>query len=369
MTTSAAAFCTAFLFCSTAFAQDQPRPTVGGYGEIHYNEPDGAPRGQIDFHRFVLFVGHSFTEKISFRSEIEIEHTKIEAGAADGGEVALEQAYLDFRLADAVGIRAGILLAPVGLVNLTHEPPAFNGVERPAVDRVIIPTTWREAGAGIYGTPAEGVQYQLYLTAGLNAQGFDAANGIRGGRQEGFESNPANPSLTGRVDFSPAAGLALGASFFAGNANAGTDSIGSAAVSLWSADVRYAAGPVALRGLVAVASIGDAALINRSTGGNVADRLFGYYLEGAYNLFPLIVPGSDIDLFLFLRYEKYNTQARTTGFTPLAQYDRIDIVLGMTLKPVYNVAVKTDYTWMRNALNSPSAPNSGQFNLGLGYYF
>lgn len=369
MTSSAAALCAAIVLCTTAYPQDQPRPTVGGYGEIHYNEPDGTPRGQIDFHRFVLFFGHSFTDRISFRSELELEHTKIEAGAAHGGEVALEQAYLDFRIGDAIGIRAGILLAPVGLVNLTHEPPAFNGVERPAVDRVIIPTTWREAGAGIYGTPAEGVQYQLYLTAGLNAQGFDAADGIRGGRQEGFESNPVNPSLTGRVDFSPAAGLALGASFFAGGANAGADSIGSAAVALWSADVRYTADQFALRGVVAVASIRDAALINGRFGGNVADRLFGYYLEGAYNVFPLIVPGSDMDLFVFLRYEKYNTQDRTTGFTPLAQYDRNDIVLGMTLKPIYNVAVKTDYTWMRNALNNPGARNTGQINLGLGYYF
>jgi hypothetical protein len=369
MTRCAAALFSAIILCTTAFPQDQPRPTVGGYGEIHYNEPDGTARGQLDFHRFVLFFGHSFTERISFRSELEIEHTKIEAGAADGGEIALEQAFLDFRISEAFGLRAGILLTPVGLVNLTHEPPTFNGVERPAVDRVIIPTTWREAGAGMYGSPAEGVQYQLYLTAGLRSAGFDAANGIRGGRQAGFESDPVNPSLTGRIDYAPAAGLFLGASFFAGSANEGIDSIGSAAVTLWSADVRYSADRFLLRGVVAVTSISDAALINRAFGGNVADRLYGYYLEGAYNMLPLLVPETDADLFLFLRYEKYNTQARTTGFAPLAQYDRNDIVLGLTLKPVYNVAVKSDYTWMRNALNHSGARNTGQFNLGLGYYF
>jgi hypothetical protein len=369
MTIAHTVLCAATLLCATAISQEQPRPTIGGYGEIHYNEPDGTARGQIDFHRFVIFLAHSFTDRISFRSELEIEHTKIEAGAADGGEVALEQAYLDFHLSDAFGIRAGIVLIPVGLVNLTHEPPAFNGVERPAVDDALIPTTWREAGAGIYGAPAEGVQYQLYCTAGLNAAGFDAANGIRGGRQEGFESNPVNPSLSGRLDYSPGTGLALGASFFAGGADAGIDSIGSAAVFLWSADVRYTVNRLSLRGVVADASIGDAGLINRRYGGNVAGRLFGYYVEGAYDILPLIDPASDANLLLFLRYERYNTQARTSGFTPLSQYDRSDIVLGLTLKPVFNVAVKTDYTWMRNALKGPGTRNTGQFNLGLGYFF
>ncbi|MEW6512357.1 MAG: porin, partial [Bacteroidota bacterium] len=255
--------CVPFLFVSmlpvaTAPAQQEPLTTVGAYGELHYNEPDGSRRGQVDFHRFVLYVGHAFTEKISFRSELEIEHTKIEAGSSNGGEVALEQAYLEFRLADAIGLRAGILLAPVGLTNLYHEPPVFHGVERPSIDRAVIPTTWREAGFGVFGAPMDGFRYQLYCTAGLKAAGFDGANGIRGGRQEGFESDPVNPSLTGRVDYSPVAGLEAGASFFAGNATGGEDSIGSVPVLVLSADARYALNLLSLRGVVAAISIGNA---------------------------------------------------------------------------------------------------------------
>ena len=75
-------------------AQEQERTTVGGYGELHYNEPDGSVRGQIDFSRFVLLFGHSFSEKLAFHSELELEHTKLEAGREKGGEVALEQAFL-----------------------------------------------------------------------------------------------------------------------------------------------------------------------------------------------------------------------------------------------------------------------------------
>ena len=42
------------------------RTTLGGYGELHYNNLDGSGGGkdkkEIDLHRFVLFIGHEFNE-------------------------------------------------------------------------------------------------------------------------------------------------------------------------------------------------------------------------------------------------------------------------------------------------------------------
>lgn len=357
------------LLFSTLHAQPESKTTIGGYGELHYNEPDGSRRGMLDFHRFIIYLTHTFNDKISFRSELELEHTKIEAGDPDGGEVALEQAYLDYAISTSFGVRAGILLAPIGLINLYHEPPTFHGVERPSVDRVIIPTTWRESGIGIYGSPAEYVQYQLYVVAGLKASGFTASSGLRNGRQSAFESNPANPSLTGRLDYSPVLGLQLGASFFIGGGAADQDSIGDARVALWSADLRYNVGDLTVRAVGALATIGDADKINARFGNNVADKLYGYYLEGAYNILPLVIPDSEQELFLFARYEKYNTQASTTQFNPLQQYNRNDIVLGLTYKPTYNTSLKFDYTFMNNALNVGSARNTKQLNVGIGYFF
>jgi hypothetical protein len=353
----------------SAFSQFEPKTTVGGYGELHYNEPDGSRRGMLDLHRFVLYLGHDFNEKLSFRSEVEIEHTKLEAGDPDGGEVAIEQVFLEYRIHKSIGVRAGVLLPPVGLTNLYHEPPTFNGVERPNVDRVIIPTTWRESGAGIFGAPADGVSYQLYVLAGLDAEGFDAMNGIRGGRQEAFESNPANPSLTGRVDYSPCLGLMLGVSFFAGNSSADHDSIGSATVSMWSGDMRYSIDRLSLKAVGAVASITDADKINAQFGKRVADRIFGYYIEGSYNILPLLCEESDEELGVFARYEKYNTQAAVTGFQSMKQYNRNDVVLGLTYKPTYNTALKFDYTFFNNRENNGSFKNTRQLNLGVGYYF
>jgi hypothetical protein len=209
----------------------------------------------------------------------------------------------------------------------------------------------------------------FYLVAGLDAAGFSAANGLRGGRQEAFQSNPANPSFTGRVDYSPALGLNIGGSFFAGSSSADNDSIGSAPVTLLSADLRYDIGELSFKAVGAFASIGDADLINAKFGGNVADRIYGFYVEAAYNLLYVLDPTSEQSLDLFARFEKYDTQATTTGFAPLEQYNRTDILVGLTCKPTFNTAVKLDYTFFNNEVNSNAYPNMKQLNLGIGYSF
>jgi hypothetical protein len=355
------------LACSFT-GRGQSPTTVGGYGELHYNEPDGSKKGQLDFHRFVVYLNHSFNEKLVFRSEIELEHTLIEAGEPEGGELSLEQAFLEYRLNTAIGFRGGILLVPVGLINLYHEPPTFHGVERPAVDHAIIPTTWREAGAGVFGQITDALSYQAYVVAGLDASGFSASSGLRGGRQRAFESSTSNPSLTGRLDLVALEGLQVGGSFFVGASAGSNDTIGTATVTLWSADVRARVDRFAFRAVGALGTIGDAERINTAYGKSVAEKITGFYLEGAYDVLPLFAPDTEQEVFLFARYEKYNTQARTTG-PPLEQYNRENIVFGLTYLPVYNVALKFDYTFFRNALNSGSSPNSSQLNLGVGYYF
>lgn len=361
--------CGALLLPSAAAAQERESTTVGGYGELHYNEPDGAKKGMLDFHRFVLYLSHRFNDRISFFSELELEHTRIEAGDPDGGELGIEQAYLDYRIASPLGVRAGILLVPVGLINLYHEPPFFNGVERPNVDRIIIPTTWREAGLGVFGDIAEGVTYQAALVAGLDASGFSAENGIRGGRQSGFESSVEDIAFTGRLDVAPTDQIQLGASFFTGGSAQGVDSIGSARVTILSADGRMAVDRLAVRGVAAYGAIADADAINRTFGGNVADSFLGYYLEAGYDVLPLLAPETDQSLSVFARYERYDTQLSTTGFDPLKQYRRTDIVLGLTYKPVYNAVVKFDYTFLRNDLDAGVYANTGQLNVGIGYVF
>lgn len=346
-------------------AQNQETTTVGGYGELHYNEPDGTGKGKLDFHRFILYLSHSFNENLSFKSEIELEHTKIEAGESEGGEIAIEQAYLDWHFNQHIGLKAGILLPPIGIINQIHEPPTFNGVERPNVDRYIIPTTWRESGVGIYGLFAEGMSYQLYLMAGLKAEGFTAKEGIRGGRQEALESSPVNPSFTGRLDYLPIPELKVGGSFFVGNTTGGDDSLGNGTLSILSGDIQYTPDQFTLRAVGAFEHLTDAEKINKTFGKDVSEDMYGFYIEGAYNILPLFVPESDHTLNVFTRYEKYNTQAKVSGITANLVNDRDEITVGATYKPTYNTAFKIDYQFFNNAADV----NTKQLNFGVGYNF
>src|SRR5262249_3958364 len=122
-----------------------------------------------------------------------------------------------------LGLRAGVVLVPMGIINQWHEPPIFNGVERPAVDQVIIPTTWREGGLGIFGQPLEGVRYELYLVSGLDPTGFSAAAGIRGGRQSVSLATVNGLAVTGRVEVEPILGMVAGISGYFGNAGPNAD--------------------------------------------------------------------------------------------------------------------------------------------------
>src|SRR5438876_11840966 len=169
-----------------ATAQSSSDPSTGpisGYMDFHFNKPEGND-GVVDFHRFVLLFNHSFSSRIRFVGELELEHAFVE-GLEQAGEVELEQAYLDFLLTRGFNVRAGMLLVPIGIINERHEPPVYNGVERPFVDTVIIPSTWFEAGAGVHGEVGRGFRYRGFVMAPLNALEFSADEGIRNGRPQG----------------------------------------------------------------------------------------------------------------------------------------------------------------------------------------
>ncbi len=142
---------------------------IGGYGELHYNntgDGSGQRKKELDFHRFVLFVNHQFNSDIRFFSEFEIEHSI--AGEGQNGEIEIEQAYVQFDLDEETRLNAGLFLLPVGILNETHEPTTFYGVERNPVEKNIIPTTWWEGGAMLSGHNDSGVSYDIALHSGID---------------------------------------------------------------------------------------------------------------------------------------------------------------------------------------------------------
>jgi hypothetical protein len=346
----------------------ETRLPVAGYMDYHLNKSSGLPF-QADFHRFVLLFGHSFSDRIKFWSELEVEHALIEGGE-ESGEVALEQAYLDFLIKPWFNLRAGLLLTPVGIVNERHEPPSFNGVERPFVETLIIPTTWREMGFGVTGDLGRGFRYRTYLTSQLDASLFDAESGITEGRTSGFNSSFRNPAKSLRLEYAGVRRMTLGASIYSGHAGYNTPGL-NPRVTIGEFDGRYSFHRFDFRGLFANTWVSKAGelntLIERDLGfnPNIASEMRGYYLEPGVHVLPRRTRN---DLILFARYEKYNTQQRMpAGFVPLPQFDRSSWVTGVTYKPNADVAIKFDYVFNRNASAVVRALNG--INLGVGWWF
>jgi len=345
--------------------------SLGGYGEMHANFNQGSESDQFDLHRLVLYLGYDFNDWIKFHSETEIEHAYVSDG---DGEIALEQAYVDFLLGGGFNVRAGRILTPLGIVNKTHEPPTFNGVERPAFATHIIPTTWASDGVGIFGSLCPEVTYEAYVVGGLDGSMFTDTGGIRGGR---IKERPSlnEPAVTGRLDFYPESvtqndsdqSLRLGVSgYFGGldNGDQGRNPAIDGEIGIASADFEYSVCKLDFRGAIAHTNIDGA----KTIGGGVAEEIFGWYLEAAYHCFPEEWKRGKLakaDAIVFVRYDDYDTQHKmSSGVAENPAGDRTDWTFGTNFWLTPNFVLKADYQVRDDA----SSTNPGDtFNLGAGW--
>ncbi|NQW04004.1 MAG: hypothetical protein HQ485_08250 [Acidobacteria bacterium] len=347
----------------------EARTLLSGYMEFHYNKPEFVD-GELDFHRFVLLVTHRYSDRIRFVGELEVAHAFVE-GLEEAGELELEQAYLDFLFSRGLNIRAGLMLMPVGIINERHEPPVFYGVERPLVDTALIPTTWFEIGVGVHGEVGRGWRYRAFLTAPLDAERFTAEDGLRDGRQKGSRTNAGRLAATARLEYVGTPGLTTGVSVWTGRSGFQFRPRFDVPVHLIEADARYSFDRLELRAEAVQVSVGNTPDLNDAVGRtigidpNVAKTMRGGYLEAGYR----VVSGARFgDIGAFVRYESVDTQHRMAdGYLPLREFDRTAWVVGATYWPDADIALKFDYTMLRNRSVSIVAPNS--FNLGLGWWF
>lgn len=177
--------------------------TLGGYGEFSFSKYPGQD-SSFDPRRFVLFLYSPLTQRISVATEVEWEHggspTKRD-GQAGVGDVKLEFSVLDFKLWDALTLRAGVLLMPLGRLNVNHDAPSLELTDRPLVDTYIIPSTWSEVGAGITGRVNTGpvlLAYELYVVNGLDSAIADGP-GLQAARGSLLQDNNSDKAVTGRV--------------------------------------------------------------------------------------------------------------------------------------------------------------------------
>lgn len=328
-----------------AAAESKSATTLGGYGELHYNNitdnQSGKDKKAIDFHRFVLFVGHEFSESTRFFSELEVEHSI--SGDGKKGEVELEQAYIEHDFNQMLTGKAGLFLMPVGIINETHEPPAFYGVERNPVEKNILPATWWEAGAALNVKAAPGLAFDGAITSGLYV---DETYSIRGGRQKVSKAKADDLAYTARVKYTAVPGLELAATAqYQSDLTQGAGGVDTASAVMLTAHVIYSIQDFTVKALYAQWDIDgkEAEALGR-------DDQNGWYIEPAYRF--------NESFGVFARYNEYDNNAGNSDDTKITQTN-----VGINYWLHENVVFKADFEKLGGAKDSDG------FNLGIGYQF
>lgn len=370
---------------------------LSGYGEARYSLDTRNRNAEASLSRVVLFVGHKFNKKISLFTELELEDALVvgqsgdEAGIGKGG-ISMEQAFLKFNINPTTYIVAGLFIPRIGFINENHLPTTFNGVDRPFVEELIIPSTWREIGVGVYGgvKNVAGLNYSLSIVNGLNSSGFSNGSGIRGGRQLGSAATGLGLGATGSLlyyinDFRFQLSGYIGGSTAVEKRVADSLHLNSGAfgnpVFLGDFNVQYSKAAWNIRAIISGIKIPNASNINQAYANNTPKSVYGGYVEAAYDL--LYAKHKDEKkLLVFGRFEHLNLGARVpaNGLKNDANTQQY-IIGGLTYKPIRGIAIKADYVYRITGEPNPALiitpfpqvipyyTHNGFLNLGVAYNF
>lgn len=366
---------------STEAQEAEPSPlTLGGYGEAVFQ---GSRDTRLaDVRRMVLYAGYRFSDTARFSSELETEHAR---------EFEVEQLFLELSpLARGPRFQAGLMLVPIGITNLHHEPPTFLGVDRPVVDTLIIPSTWREMGLGATGTLGDDFRWQAALLNGLDGDTFSVDGGIAPARGQGAFAHANEAAGAARLTWHRFLGTELGVSGYYGGAAADVKEIAGAAVGIGEADARFERYGLSLKAeyvRVWIAKADSIVAFQRAIDPTV--EAIGSAEEGAYGEagYDVLHPRhASQSLTPFARFEYADTKAALTGIgNPGGHEPRRYLFAGVVWKPVLKVAVKADYRWAlaEPPEDEPDPAATGEaaeeeeesllhgnvFSLGVGFQF
>lgn len=360
------------------------RLVIGGYGEATYQYnmysdnfnrykfptkyADDQGFGRVDIPHAVLMLGYDFGQGWSFGTEIEFEHGGVEAAVEieddeagefekeieRGGEVALEQFWIQKSWSRAANLRMGHIVVPVGATNNAHLPTEYFGVFRPEGESTIIPCTWHETGVSFWG--CKGVwRYELQLIPALNSSMFDKSSWANGASASAYEFRSANKmALAARIDCHALPHIRLSASGYVGN-TFGNDILTYAGSRyadvkgtcvIGSLDMQGRWGQFALRANALYGHLSDAYMISayNSSLDNSSNSPYAHTMVGekAYAL------GCEMGYTLgqkwtpFVRMDAYDSYIPAQGQTDYQWTARQCVALGFNYRPIAEIIIKAE---------------------------
>lgn len=391
------------------------RLQFGGYGEavmirnfysdnyLRYSNSekykDAKSHGRFDLPHVVFYVGYNFGRGWSMGTEIEFEHGgtesameieeeeggEYESEVERGGEIALEQFWIQKSFNPYVNLRMGHLIVPVGLTNGSHTPTEFFGVYRPEGESTILPCTWHETGVSIWGRTRHW-RYEVLFLPGLDSDRFNDKEWIKGGAGSPYEFKIGN-SYAGavRIDNYSVRGLRIGVSGYMGNSfrnslmpsEAEKDKEVTGTVAIGSVDFHYDAHHWIARGHFDYGHLSDADRISSYNKGlrkdspspqtNVASAALAAGVEAGYDLFSQVrkLRENDRKLYLFGRYEYYDSMYQTTASIGDQKWcERQRVAVGLNYFPMKSIVVKAEYS---NRILKSSYNNEPSLAIGIAY--
>ncbi len=371
---------TATLLSTSLFAIDMEQIQMFGYGNVYYQNYDYLPnyqsksenRAKVDLERFVLAPQFIIDDNIKIVSEIEFEHGgtgvtteydtldefgEFETEIEKGGEVVVEEMYMNFSINKEFNLKIGHSIVPVGLNSQRHLPSLYLSTMRNISETTILPNTWHESGITAYGKLGEYINYQAMVMTGLNSEFFNSHHWIREGNQKRFESvNADNLAFALRVDLGDVVGSHIGVSYYIGNTNENRnkqqlDSSGT--VSIAEVHGVYDKYNIRLRGLALLGTLSDSDTISMANHNlpnaleakrtPIGHQSLVYLMEVGYNISSLFNYNKEITPFI--KYDYVNSMYKTEGVTQADdRYETTTTTIGMAYFVTPEIVVKADYS-------------------------
>lgn len=388
--------------------------SLKGYGAVNYYnfnyDTDPSLKDKIDVERLNLYLGYSFSDKISLKSEIEFEHggtgasigydTQEEFGEFDqeiekGGSVKLEQLYIDFKISPYFNVRAGRMKVHFGLSQTLDEPTAYFTTYRPEMENEIVPMGWYENGVQFYGRFAKRFSYEASIVSGLDASGFSSRGWIKNGYQQRFEMSTAESfAFAGRLDyhFGTHDDTFIGVAGYVNDAAANrpkNDMEKSAYVTIVEGHVSYNEKNLRFNAVALYGNLENSDIVSRKNA-NLSNNLgvkrtpvgknaFGFSAEVGYNILPLLVTNTKQMLYPFLRYDYYDTMQDVEGaIVKNPRWQRSAITGGINWFVHPQIVIKAHYSDRRlgsENYNPSTLEFTGEkqhektFSAGIGFKF